>query len=864
MKKFILLMVILLNGLCVFANDYNVYKFDNGHTLIVKQISSNPIVIIDTWIKTGSINENDKNTGVSHFLEHLFFKGTEKNPAGTFDRILESKGAVTNAATSKDFTHYYIKIPSKDFDLALNLHADMLLNPQIPRNEMEKERKVVLEEIAKDKNSPSDIAYNNLNELIFKVHPYKRQVIGTSKVIETITREEILDYYKKHYAPENMITVIVGDVNPDETAQKVRKAFTIEQRKLEKNKYQKEPKITEKRTKEVTADSNSAYMMIGFRGTNAVHRDEFALDILSTILGEGQTSRFYQNVKDKKQLANAVVASNLSLKDDGIFLIRANFKPENKSKLENEIFNEIKKIQKDGVTAEEVNIAKNIIERDTYYSRESVSNVASEMGYTVVLTNNPKNYDDYLRGISAVTAKDVQKVAKKYLNENQSAVSIVLPEKYNNKVEKSDNKDVSHNAKLVKSAYNTEKYQLDTGATLLINKHQNNDIVAFAIRAKGGEFIENKTGVASLMSSTISKGTKKYSKLELSQILEENGINISTSADSDYFAVNVLTTKKQLPLTFELLNEIVNNATFDEFELEKTRKNILEAIKTKRDIPLNRALEEYRTYIYEGSVYSNTSKILEKALPKVQRNDVVNYYNKIFYPENLVISVNGDVDKQLMIDKFSEIFNNKSNGKKFSYIDYANSIKFRLAPKVIRTEIKDLQTSWIILGWQTAGNAYLKDFATLQIIDSFMGTGMSSRLFRHLREEQGLAYQIGTGYSPNVLKGAFTLYIGTNPKNVKIAREQMMQQMLFLKNEFVSEKELQNAKDELIGKFILALETNLDKASGLALYEATGRGFDFVEKYPALIQSITPSDIMEVANKYFLDNYVESIVDKAK
>lgn len=145
-----------------------------------------------------------------------------------------------------------------------------------------------------------------------------------------------------------------------------------------------------------------------------------------------------------------------------------------------------------------------------------------------------------------------------------------------------------------------------------------------------------------------------------------------------------------------------------------------------------------------------------------------------------------------------------------------------------------------------------------------MGTGMSSRLFRHLREEQGLAYQIGTGYSPNVLKGAFTLYIGTNPKNVKIAREQMMQQMLFLKNEFVSEKELQNAKDELIGKFILALETNLDKASGLALYEATGRGFDFVEKYPALIQSITPSDIMEVANKYFLDNYVESIVDKAK
>ena len=150
MKNYIVLLCVILFGSVAFASDYNVYKFDNGQTVIVKQVKSNPIVIIDTWIKTGSINENDKNTGVSHFLEHLFFKGTEKNPAGTFDRILESKGAVTNAATSKDFTHYYIKIPSKDFDLALNLHADMLLNPQIPRKELEKERKVVLEEIAKE------------------------------------------------------------------------------------------------------------------------------------------------------------------------------------------------------------------------------------------------------------------------------------------------------------------------------------------------------------------------------------------------------------------------------------------------------------------------------------------------------------------------------------------------------------------------------------------------------------------------------------------------------------------------------------------------------------------------------------------
>ena len=140
-KKFLILSVMTLVTMCqcVFAQDYNSYKLDNGQTVIIKEVHDNPIVTIDTWIKTGSINENDQNNGVAHFLEHLFFKGTQKHPTGEFDRIMDSKGAETNAATSKDFTHYYITLPSKYFQTAMDLHADMLMNPQIPRKELEKE-----------------------------------------------------------------------------------------------------------------------------------------------------------------------------------------------------------------------------------------------------------------------------------------------------------------------------------------------------------------------------------------------------------------------------------------------------------------------------------------------------------------------------------------------------------------------------------------------------------------------------------------------------------------------------------------------------------------------------------------------------
>lgn len=172
MKKIFLsiltfLTVFIFNPALAEQEAYTAQKLPSGQTVIVMPVKTNPIVTINTWIKTGSINENDNNSGVAHFLEHLFFKGTEKTPPGEFDRILESKGGVTNAATSKDFTHYYITIPSKEFDKALELHADMLLNPLIPRKELEKERLVVLEEISKGKDSPTNVMYNNLFRLIY-------------------------------------------------------------------------------------------------------------------------------------------------------------------------------------------------------------------------------------------------------------------------------------------------------------------------------------------------------------------------------------------------------------------------------------------------------------------------------------------------------------------------------------------------------------------------------------------------------------------------------------------------------------------------------------------------------------------------
>lgn len=852
LKRFLLVAVVIFLSLSVQAADFTVQKLPNGQILVVQEVKNNPIVTIDTWVKTGSVNETDSNSGVSHFLEHLFFKGTKLHPAGDFDRILESKGAIVNAATSKDFTHYYITLPSEYFNIALDLHADMLANPQIPRKELEKERKVVLEEISKDLNTPSRKVYENLNEMMYSYHPYKRRVIGSADVVSTIRREEILDYFNTYYFPSNMVTLVIGDVNTQEVIKKVSESFNKEYKKPVKKCCKKERPLTSQKRKTEYTDSNTGYMMIGFRSAPIASCDTYALDLLAEVLGSGNNSRLYRNIKEQKGLVYSISANNGSFRDDGILFISANFIPTNINKVEKAIFDEISMIQRYGITEEELNIAKNMIEQETYYARESTSNIAKELGYTIALTGNTDFYENYINNIKKVTAKEVQTAAQKYLGINKSALSVILPKSMENI---STPVPIVHKAEKVSENGGTTKYIADNKATLLINSHKNNDIIAMSIIAKGGEFLENKIGEGTLMAATMLKGTEKYSAQELAKILEENGIKISPVCSDDTLTVNVLTTTSALNTTIEILDEILNHAVFDEYEIEKKRTELMSKIRQKRDVPMNIALENYKTMIYENSVYSHTNKIIEKNLPSLTRADVKSYYDRALDSKNIVVSVNGNVEHDKMIQAFGSMLHDK-NRPLFKYSNY--KVTKLNSHKSSYLKIKDLQTAWMFMGWQTDGVDNKKDFVTLKVLNTMMGGGMSSRLFRNLREQDGLAYQLGSSYAPKKLGGYFVTYIGTNPDTLNYSRDKIKGEIERLKKEFVSDTELADAKARLKGGFIIALEMNSEKAQTTGIFETLGFGYDFLPKYIKMIDEVTASDIINVANKYFNNIFAEA------
>lgn len=870
MKKFIIFIVLFLTGAGVFALDFSAYKLDNGQTVIIKEVHDNPIVTIDTWIKTGSINENDENNGVAHFLEHLFFKGTTKHPTGEFDKILESKGAMTNAATSKDFTHYYITIPSNDFATAMELHSDMLLNPLIPRKELEKERKVVIEEISKTNDDAENKLYENMIKAFYVNHPYKRKVIGKKEIIEKITREEILDFYNTWYNPSNMITVVVGDVDTQAVLNAVKKDFDKKEAanfKQKKPQAYKSDKNIERQIEINDKDKvKTGYMIIGYRGVPEVNRqDGYALDVLTTILGDGRSSKLYQSVKEQKQLAYSISAGHASMKDDSIVFVRANFIPANKDKLKKAIFYEIEKIRNGNIDEQDITTAKNIIERDTFYSRESTSNIANELGYTTLVYGDSRYYTEYIANIKKVTKDDLKRVAKKYLNPDKAVVSVILPDSIQDeKIKEISN--VQKKEPLVVSQDKTiTQYKLPNNINLIINHNTLNDIVAMQIFSKGGNFIQKKQGVGFVTAAAMLKGTKKYSALDLSQTMETNGIKIAPSSASDMFSISVKSTKNDLSLTFDLLNEIVNNASFDPQEIERVKTEQIYAIQKMRDTPSSVAFEEFKTAIWEGTPYGVTGKVLEKTIPTISKNDVLDFYNTVFYPENMVISINGNVDDKEIINKVTEVFGLKDDVKaqKFDYDNYKNQFKPLASSKIVKSA-KDVESAWLVMGWLTDGVSNKKDMATLEVIDSILGTGMSSRLFNSLRDEQGLAYQVGSSFAPNVNQGLFAVYIGTNPKTALHSKKELLKQVNLLKKEFVSEKELQEAKDKILGNFILSQETNMEKASSLGWYELSGRGYGYIKEFPKFVKEVSASDIIRVANKYFEAPYVFTIVAPKK
>jgi len=429
------------------TKEVEVYENDNGHKIVLAH-KEGTMVSVSSWVKTGSINEDDKNNGISHFLEHLMFKGTHAHKVGEFDRLLESKGAIVNAATWKDYTFFYVTLPkgpdNEYFNLALDLHADMMMNPVFPPEELgapfdindktvtdKRERHVVIEEIRMRKDQPWTKVYNICNCNMYKNHPYKRDVIGTPEIISRLTRDDIDNYYRSFYTPKNVTTIVVGDFDHEEVLNKIREKFTFPDRKI-KLPVINIPDMPVKETKYVETKSNvqTGYVMFGWLGPKAEElKSSICLDLISIIFGDGTSSRLQQNLIEKlpEQIFNMAGTEHYQFKDGNNFFIQANFVPEKKEQAVELLKKELAGLLDNPITEEELLKAKKRIKSRFAHEAETVSEIGENIGYYETVCGNLKLIEDYLKYLENISIKDLEKTIKKYLSLNNAVISVLMP-----------------------------------------------------------------------------------------------------------------------------------------------------------------------------------------------------------------------------------------------------------------------------------------------------------------------------------------------------------------------------------------------------------------------------------------------------
>lgn len=389
-------------------------KLDNGVTVLYEKVPGVKVVSVQCWIKTGSVNENDKLSGISHFLEHMLFNGTKKFKSGEIDEYLDAKGGYNNAFTSLDVTNYYVTIPTDEAEAAYEVVSDMVFNALLLQSEIDREKPVVLQEINRKYDDPSYKMWQDLQAALFEGTPYARQVIGSSETVSAFTRQEVVDYYNRFYHPHNMTLVIVGDIEEKQALDLAAKYFNQTRDVPAGKLYKGENQVTFTKSidKNFKADVNVDYAVFSFPTGAQDINTVYAEEVFAEVLSGGEYSLLNEIIKNKNNTAIYVTDIGLFNHYNGLFGAMAVVPRGNGEKFRNEAMEIINNIASGNIEESRIEKAKNRLKSKNIFEEENVSSLAQNIGYAYVL--DFKDYHlNYENGIDKVTKDDIVAAAKK-------------------------------------------------------------------------------------------------------------------------------------------------------------------------------------------------------------------------------------------------------------------------------------------------------------------------------------------------------------------------------------------------------------------------------------------------------------------
>ncbi|MCH2451363.1 MAG: insulinase family protein [Gracilimonas sp.] len=399
----------------------------NGLRIVTERIESVKSISVGIWVKTGGRHETEKQAGITHFLEHMLFKGTDKRSSFDIALSMESVGGYLNAFTSSEYTCYYSRCLSTQLDRALDVLSDMVLNSSFPEEEIEKEKKVVIEEMKMYRDSPDDYLFEEFNSKIFEGHELGRPVLGYEQTVFDFSRQDLYDYMEDRYYPGNLLVSVAGNVEHAKVVELVSEYFEKLEAKDQNEKEQPLPDFKKEDVKLTKAIEQTHYIY-GRRGLNFDHEDKYLLLLVNTVLGGGMSSRLHQNVREKYGYCYSIQTFNQSYTDTGLWGIYVGTDKEYVDHVRELILKELKQMQEELIPKKELDEAKSQLKGKLLLSQESTSNRMTRLAKSELYFGRFVTLDELVENIDSVTAEDIQEFVQGFFNEDYFMEAILLPE----------------------------------------------------------------------------------------------------------------------------------------------------------------------------------------------------------------------------------------------------------------------------------------------------------------------------------------------------------------------------------------------------------------------------------------------------
>jgi zinc protease len=823
----------------------------NGLTIIVQEDRSAPVASVQAWCAAGSTTE-DKHlgAGLSHILEHMLFKGTKTRSTNQIAQRIQDVGGYINAYTSFDRTVFWIDVPKDGALTALDILADAMMNSTLPAQEYAKEQEVIRREFAMGMDDPGRVVTHLLFATAYQRHPYRLPVIGLIDIYNQLTHEQVMEYYKARYVPNNLTFVVVGDVCAAEVRKKVEQFFKDRPAKSLPPIYiPAEPPQLGRREVHQEFTTELTHFAMAWHVPEIAHPDVPALDLLTVILGEGHSSRLYRKVREESGLAFAISAFSYTPGDPGILGVDAILDPQKREATQNLILQMMEDVRRDGVIAEELAKGKKIVLSQEIASLRTMRGQATDLGTNWFLTRNLNFSREYLDKIQKVTLEDIKRVAVQYLtDENLTIVSLNPRGSLNLKSE----------AAVPAAIGQIQKFELSNGLRVLVREDARLPLIAVSAVFRGGLLVETKatSGITRLVAKSLLKGTKTRTAEQMANQLEAVGGEITAEGGNNSLVVNLDVTQPDLALGTDILADVLLNATLPPDAVAREKEIQLAKIKDEDEKPTAVARNLLKRTLFPNHPLALRSEGTPESVARLDSKDLRAFRDRYIVARNGVIAVFGNVKAEQVI----ELFEQKLGALPTGELALKNPPLSPYLPetKVVEAEREKAQAV-LVVGFRGT-DVFNPDRYALELIDE-ASSDLASRFFIRIREKMGLAYYVGASQIQTLSPGLFAFYLGTDPEKIESVKSAFLHEIRKLSSEGLTPIELARAKKKLIGQQQIQNQSNDIFAYMTALDELYGLGFNHSQELVAKVNAVTLGDIKRVTAKYFAKQpYVLAIV----